>query len=312
MVNLITGPRLRQPSDVVLQCWFAAVLLVVHIPGMPFSMHAANGIAFLTGLSAVRQMAHVAHIRDWISNHRRLTTAICVACIVPALFAHVVFRSLKFRDALNPDSKLQFSAVAPQRDIISHPLVWDHGTKQDCVLAPHPVTSWMLAGVPVPSVASHWLFSATYETQCRLRDKLYSGGWTEESARRFLDGYGITHVLVPEGSPLHHLLRNEVKVASFDSWALYHLAGNRLVKTLPDAEWDPFGRICARRKTNSAPTAFICTRFRSRSETDEGWFSGSTAVENPLQPGTECRQLRDQDATGFCYGFETLPTTRAK
>ena len=99
----------------------------------------------------------------------------------------------------------------------------------------------MLAGVPVRSVASHWLFSATYETQCRLRDKLYSGGWTEESARRFLDGYGVTYVVIPEGSALHHLLRNEVKVASFDSWDLYHLAGNRLAKTLPDAEWDPFG-----------------------------------------------------------------------
>ena len=240
LVNLVAGPKLRSPTDVVLQCWFAAVLLVVHTPKLPWAVHAADGFAFITALLAMRQLTQLSYLRNWISLHPRAAALAGAAVLGPALFAHGALRYMSFRDGLNPHSHFGLSAVAPQAETDLIRWFRRHGTREDVVIAPSPETSWMLATAPVHVVASHWLFSATFEAQRKLRDRLYSGDWSNESALEFLRRYGINYVVVPDGSKLHCLLDGYPKVAVFGSWTLYHLPENHMADALPDPDWTPF------------------------------------------------------------------------
>ena len=147
---------------------------------------------------------------------------------------------MSFRDGVKVDSPFGLSAVAPQAEVDLIRWFRLHGTSADVVIAPSSETSWMLATAPVHTVASHWLFSGNFEAQSKLRDRLYSGDWTDESAREFLGRYGVNYVVVPEGSALHRLLNGHPKVAVFGSWTLYRLAENQMATTLPDPDWSPF------------------------------------------------------------------------
>jgi hypothetical protein len=239
LVNLVAGPKLRGRTDVVLQCWFAAVLAVIHIPKLPAAPHAADGLALITALLAVRQLSTLRYLRRWIPLHPR-TVALAGIAVLPALFAHGAVRYMSYRDGLKSDSPFGVSAVAPQAEADLIRWFQRHGTSTDVVIAPNSETSWMLATAPVHTVASHWLFSGAFEAQGKLRDRLYSGAWTDEDAREFLGRYGINYVVVPDGSPLHRLLKGHAKVAVFAPWTLYSLPENHMAATLPDPNWNPF------------------------------------------------------------------------
>ncbi len=147
---------------------------------------------------------------------------------------------MSFRDALKLDSPFGLSAVAPQAEVDLIRWFREHGTGHDVVMAPNFETSWMLVTAPVHTVASHWLFSGTFEAQNKLRVSLYSGGWSDEGAREVLRRYGNNYIVVPDGSPLHRLLNGYPKTAVYSSWTLYHLPENYLADTIPDPDWTPF------------------------------------------------------------------------
>jgi hypothetical protein len=234
LVGLVIGPRLRQTSDVVLQCWFASTLMVMHIPKLPWALHAADGFGFVTALLAVRQVSQVPYLRSWWVLRPRLAMIAAAAMAAPAVFVHVGARYTMFRDGLKLESPFGMSAVSSQAecDLIR----WFHrnGSGRDLVIAPNKETSWMLATAPVHTIASHWLFSGTYEYQVKLRDSFYRGDWTDETARDFLRKYGINYVVVPEGSPVHRVLSTYPKAALFPPLTLYHLPENHMLDRLPD------------------------------------------------------------------------------
>jgi hypothetical protein len=237
--NLVAGPRLRGATDVVLQCWFVAVLLVIHVPKLPFPMHAADGLTLITALLAARQLSEATYLTVLLRRYRVIALVCSVAILVPALFAHAGIRYLSFREALKLDSPLGLSAVAPQAEVDLIGWFRSHGSVSDVVITHDPVTSWMIATAPVHSVASHWLFSGTYDAQSKLRDALYSGAWSDEEARQFFRRYGINYVVVPNDSPLRSLMTGYQEVAAFPPWTLYHIPENRIVETLPDVSWTP-------------------------------------------------------------------------
>jgi hypothetical protein len=234
LVNLVIGPRLRARSDVVLQCWFAATLMVMHIPRLPWALHGADGFGLITALLAVRQISQVPYLRSWVALRPRLAIVAAVAVVAPATFVHAGVRYAVFRDALKPESPYGMSAVSRQAE---HDLIrWfrRHGSVRDLVIVPNQETSWMLTTAPVHTIASHWLYSGNYGQQSKLRDNFYSGDWTDETARDFLRQYGINYVVVPEGSPVHRVLSAYPKAAHFPPLTLYHLPENHMVDRLPD------------------------------------------------------------------------------
>jgi hypothetical protein len=239
LANLVAGPRLQSTKDVVLQCWFVAVLLVIHTPKLPFPMHAADGLTFIAALLAARQLSQLSYLRALISRYPRAVIFGSAAILVPALFAHGGIRYLSYRDALKLDSPMGLSAVAPQAEVDLIDWFRRNGTGRDVVIAPDPVTSWMLATAPVHSVASHWLFSGTYEAQSKKRDQLYAGALSDDGVRQFLSRYGINYVVVPNDSPLRRMMSGYPEVAPFPPWTLYHVPENQIRDTLPDPAWNP-------------------------------------------------------------------------
>ena len=158
LANLVVGPRLRAPSDVVLQCWFAATLIVMHIPKLPWALHAANGFSFVTALLAVRQISQPFYLPDfqrWISLRPRLAAVAAAALVAPALFTHVGFRYMMFRDSLKLASPYGMSAVSSQAEYDLIRWFRRNGSAGDLVIAPTPDTSWMLATAPIHTIASH-------------------------------------------------------------------------------------------------------------------------------------------------------------
>ncbi len=240
LVMLVARPKLLAPTDVVLQCWFVAVLAVLHIPKLPYATHAADGFSLIAALLAVRQTGELREVREWLLRHRRAAACGLAAMLAPALFAHAAYRYVIFHDALNPNSRFGQSAVAlpAEGDLIR----WfrGHGSAEDVVIVPTTATAWMLATAPVHTVASHWLFSGTFEAQQELRIRLYNGDWTPPQALEFLRRYGINYVVAPQGSRLQQLLGDHPRAAVFGPWTLYHLPENHMVDHLPDPEWSPF------------------------------------------------------------------------
>ena len=101
----------------------------------------------------------------------------------------------------------------------------------------------MLATAPVHTMVRHWLFSGTYAAQVKLQGSFCGGDWNHEIAREFLRTYGIDYVVVPEGSPIHRVLRGYPKAAVFPPLMLYHLPENHMPDRLPDPEL-PFDQPC--------------------------------------------------------------------
>jgi hypothetical protein len=234
LVNLVIGPRLRATKDVILQCWFAAALLVMHVPRMPWSLHTADGLCFIAALLAVRQAAEIPYLRNWVRLRPRFVALAVTAIVVPAIFVHVGIRYMLFREGVKLESPFGMSAVSSRAE---HDLIgWfrRNGNVRDLVIVPTVESSSMVATAPVHVMASHWLFSGTYGKQVELRDAFYRGDWTDNEARDFLRRYGIDYVVVPDGSPVHRLLSGYAEVATFPPWTLYHLPDNRMPDDLPE------------------------------------------------------------------------------
>jgi hypothetical protein len=227
LANLILGVRLRGASDIVLQCWFVATLLVLHIPHLPWVSHTADGLALVTALLAVRQVTQTEYLRDLIALRPRLVATAVLTLIAPAIVAHAGYRYMSFRD-------YRQSAIASQAEYDLIGWFRQNGSAHDLVIAPDPGTSWMLATAPVHTIASHWLFSVTYAEQAMLRDSFYKGVWTDETARGFLSKFGINYVVVPEGSPVNSILNSYPKAAIFPPLTLYFIPGNHMSDRLPE------------------------------------------------------------------------------
>jgi hypothetical protein len=234
LANLVIGPRLRATSDVVLQCWFAATLMVMHIPKLPFALHAADGLGLITALLAVRQISQLPRLRSWVALRPRMARLAATVVLVPAIVVHAGVRYKMFRDSIKHESPLGASAVSTQAEYDLVRWFARNASGGDLVIAPGNETSWMLATAPVHTIASHWLFSGTYGHQLMLRDSFYRGDWTDETARDFLRKYGINYVVATEGSPVHRVLSAYPKAALFPPFTLYHLPENHMQDHLPD------------------------------------------------------------------------------
>jgi hypothetical protein len=233
LLNLAVGPKLRATTDMVLQCWFVATLVVMHIPRLPWVVHAADGLASVAALLAVRQISQIPYLHRWAVRWSRWTMIAVVATAVPAIFVHAGIRYMMFRDGVKLESAYGMSAVSSQAEYDLIQWFRRNGSSRDLVIAPNKETSWMLTTAPVHSIASHWLFSGKYEEQARLRYSFYHGDWSDDAARDYLRKYGINYVVVPEGSLVHRVLNEYPKVALFPPWTLYYLPENHLPDSLP-------------------------------------------------------------------------------
>lgn len=220
---LVIGPRMREPSDIVLQSWFAATLITLHVPRLPFRWHLVDGFGLVTALLLVRQFSTLPSLKHWLVRRRWYAVASGGFVLVLALGTQTIHRYIAFRDGNLAGGKY----IASQEEIGTITWLRQHGKPEELALVPPESAPWV-ATVPIHSWASHWLFSVDYPEQLRLSNAFYGGALGDEGVRRFLREYGVNYVAVPSGSQVSAAFDLRSRVAQIGSWSIYYFPENRM------------------------------------------------------------------------------------
>jgi hypothetical protein len=221
LLILIIGPRMRRPTDVILQCWFVATLVAMMLPKLPFRIHLIDGLAVVTALLLVRQLS-TSPFPDWGLRRRGLALAIGGAVAFVSLTIQIVDRYITFKTGNRFDG-----AVARDEEMLTVNWLRQHARPEELVLAPLDSAGW-IATVPVHSFASHWLASLDYSAQNELAEAFYAGKMQAGETDVFLKRYGINYVAVPDTSAVGQVLDQRHEVARIRTWTLYYFPENHM------------------------------------------------------------------------------------
>jgi hypothetical protein len=231
---LVIGPRMREPLDIVLECWFVGTLIMLNVPRLPFRVHLLDGFAAVTALLLVRQFSTLPSLKNWMVQHRKYMFMAGGIVFALSLAVQTIHRYVAFRSG----NEVGGWSVAPQGEIGTIAWLREHSKPQELVLVPQESAPWV-ATVPIHAWASHWLFSMDYLEQQRLSRAFYAGALGEDGVRRFLQDCGVNYVAVPLGSPVAGALSSGNRAAQIGSWTIYYFPENRMppydALTLPSA-----------------------------------------------------------------------------
>jgi hypothetical protein len=196
---LVLRPRMRSPTDVLLQVWFVWTLVALYLPRMPWAQHFLDGFHYGTALLVSRQLSQL----GVLAAAQRVSPAL----LIPAaalwcalgLSPHVVGRVLSFRDGNAPAPRYFANTIIAADDLATISWLRSHAKPDQLILAPLPQAEWM-ATVPMHSFASHHLFSGTWVEQRNLAREFFAGRLTHQEAWHLIREYGMRYVLVPESS----------------------------------------------------------------------------------------------------------------
>jgi hypothetical protein len=220
---LVIGPRMQEPLDIVLQCWFAGTLIMLNVPRLPFWSHLLDGFAAVTALLLVRQFSTLPSLNKWLVRRRKYAFMAGGAVFALSLAAQSIHRYVAFRDG----NRVGGWSVASHEEVGTIAWLRKHGKPQELVLVPQESAPWV-ATVPIHAWASHWLFSMDYLEQQRLSNAFYAGALGEDGVRRFLQDCGVNYVAVPLGSPVAGALSLQSRAAQIGSWSIYYFPENRM------------------------------------------------------------------------------------
>lgn len=212
----------RSPTDVLLNCWFFAVLFGVYVPWLPWSHHLLDGFYCAAALLMVRHAVRWNALRGPV---RRLAFASLAALVAVSLVVRIVSWTGAVAAARVPGN--DSSAVVSRANLDL--LRWLQGRAQsgDLILAPKAAAG-LFATLPMHSFASHWLFSLSWNEQTRLSDNFYQGALDAASAAAFLDDFGVRFVVLPDASPAARYFSGQMPIVRLDSEAIYERPNARL------------------------------------------------------------------------------------
>jgi hypothetical protein len=221
--------RVERPEDGVLQSWFLTASLLPMIPLMPAGLHTFDGFAYCAGFLLVRKAQSDPLISRLFRERRKTMRVAALAWGLASSLALVEFYAQVWKDGRSAQPDLLLSSVAPQEQFAMLAWMKTNLPHEGLVLAPERIAPWV-AAIPMPSFASHDLFSITYQAQRRLADRFYQG---EPVWRDLIDAFGVHYIIAPVSAPIAfeqaRLLHQE------SSLRLYEIPGERM-KPYPGAE----------------------------------------------------------------------------
>lgn len=223
---MILRPRLAGASSLLLQCWFLTSLIGIYVPVFNWTQHFFDGFHYATAVLLIRQFDGTTLSQRFARFARPAAVAFAGLCLL-AVTPHVAYRIQSFRDGRQKTPEVLMSTVAPieMRDAIH----WfrNHASAEQLVLAPRDEAGWY-ATAPMHSLASHAYWSMTYTEQASLSDRFFAGKLSDEAARELLNGYGVSFVVVPEGSPALRYVQGQPRRARIGSLTIYEIPGNSI------------------------------------------------------------------------------------
>jgi hypothetical protein len=220
--------RVERPEDEILQSWFLCAALLPMIPGMPAGMHTFDGYVYAIGFLLVRKAQSDQLIsRLFRERPGAMRSVLAVWAVVSVLVLGTGYVQL-WNDGKSANPAF-LSAVAPKDEVAMIAWMKANLPSDRLVLAPEAMAPWV-AAIPMPSVASHDLFSVTYEAQRELVTRFYQG---QPVASDLIDGFGISYVVASTGAPI--MLEGCKLVHQEASLRLFEVPGQRM-KPYPGIE----------------------------------------------------------------------------
>jgi hypothetical protein len=224
--------RVARPEDGVLQCWFLGACLLPMVPAIPVALHLFDGFVYCLGFLLVRKASQDRLIsRLFAQRPRAMHLALAGWVLVSGATLATMYAQV-WKDGKSPAPDLFLSAVAPVDEV--RMIDWmraslpHQGAQRDLVLAPASMAPWV-ATIPMPSFASHDLFSISYNAQQDLAERFYKG---ENLGRDLIDHFGVSYVIAPATLPLD---REDVSLVHQEaSLRLYHIP-NQHMRPYPGA-----------------------------------------------------------------------------
>ncbi|MGA3190453.1 MAG: hypothetical protein ABSF22_25395 [Bryobacteraceae bacterium] len=223
---LLVRFKMERPEDQVLESWFLTTMFLPLIPALPGAMHLFDGFVYCTAILLVRKAQQDKLLSRLFQQRPRIMRGMLTATACASLVALFVAYSQIYEDGKSADPGL-LSAVAPKAEVAMIEWMKDnlpHGDDR-LVLAPGDMAPWV-AGIPMPSLGSHYLFSITYDAQCELAARFYQG---QDVRRELLDSYGVSYVVVPQASTV-----------LMDGAELLHTEGNLKLYLIPGQTMKPY------------------------------------------------------------------------
>lgn len=189
--------RVDRPEDQVLESWFLCAAILPMIPGIPSGMHTFDGYMYAVAFLLVRKAQSDKLISRLFAEKRSaMRLALAGWGIISAITLGYAYGQLwKDGKSAHPDF---LSAVAPKDEVAMIAWMKANLPRDKLVLAPETMAPWV-AAIPMPSIASHDIFSMTYHTQLNLASQFYQG---QAMRKDLIDGFGVSYVVAPITSPI--------------------------------------------------------------------------------------------------------------
>ena len=212
--------RLPNPVDEVLRTWFLVTVALLFVPGIPFKLHMFDGFPYVTAVLLVRLLASHVHVRTAVAAKPRLVPALAVTALALSLPGYVALYQQLWKDGRAADAELLVNAVSRQEEPRLIDWFRRHAPPDQLVMSPVDLAPW-IATAPIPSLASHDLFSVNYEEQSKFVGDFYAGHLTADQAAKALDHYGVRYVVVPATSAAGQYLRDATPQTTLGPWTVY-------------------------------------------------------------------------------------------
>ncbi len=213
--------RMRERSDLVLQCWFLSSCLLLFVPAIPAGMHLFDGFVYGQAFLLVRRAGQDRQLPRLFQMVRRPALAAAFALVSLSTLALGSMWVQIYHDG-NSTAPQFISAIRRTDEADALSWLGSHAKRDSLVLAPSALTPWV-AGLALNTFGSHDVLSVQYPEQTRQLDRLYSGMLTDAEVRSFLTRYGFEYAVVPSNSKLGRQLggdllqtRGKVEVYSLD------------------------------------------------------------------------------------------------
>jgi hypothetical protein len=225
--------RTNRPEDDVLQSWFLTAALLPMIPAIPGAMHLFDGFAYCVGFLLVRKAQQDKLISRLFAQHTRPMRMALVGWAAVSVLALIALYGQVWKDGKSANPAMFLSTVQPREQLAM--LAWmkanlpHDGLDDGLVLAPESIAPW-IPPIGMPSLASHDLFSITYEAQHQLAERFYNG---EDLRRELIDGFGVRYVIAPADVSI---ILNDRKLLHQEAGLLLYEIPGEVMKPYPGAE----------------------------------------------------------------------------
>lgn len=203
-----------EPEDDVLQSWFLTAALLPMISAVPVAIHLFDGFTYCLGFLLVRKTTQDPLFRRYSAELRPLAWG--WAAVSAAVLATVYVQL--YHDGKTPEPLIGRPAVVATDERRMLEWMGNNLGRDKLVLAPLEMAPWV-AAVPLPALASHDVFSITFDEQRDAVLKFYGGDGS------VIDRYGVSYAV------------SEKPLAAGE---LLHREGRLLLYSFPSQERKPY------------------------------------------------------------------------